>query len=94
MAEINSDEKVVVARSSINVANIIAAIALLGGGVLLDGVHGGHLLLHLLGLLLSHLLHLLGRLPHLLHLLRRAVVFVADHMPIGVFHEQGGEFDL
>jgi len=29
MAEINSDEKVVVARSSINVANIIAAIALL-----------------------------------------------------------------
>jgi hypothetical protein len=29
VAEINSDEKVVVARSSINVANIIAAIALL-----------------------------------------------------------------
>jgi hypothetical protein len=29
MAEINSDEKVVVAKSSINVANIIAAIALL-----------------------------------------------------------------
>ena len=29
MAEINSDEKVVVARSSVNVANIIAAIALL-----------------------------------------------------------------
>jgi hypothetical protein len=29
MAEINSDEKVVVAKSSINIANIIAAIALL-----------------------------------------------------------------
>ncbi len=29
MAEINSDEKVVVARSVFNVANIIAAIALL-----------------------------------------------------------------
>jgi hypothetical protein len=29
MSEINSDEKVVVARSSFNVANIIAAIALL-----------------------------------------------------------------
>lgn len=29
MAEINKDEKVVVARSSFNVANIIAAIALL-----------------------------------------------------------------
>jgi len=29
MAEINTDEKVVVERSSINVANIIAAIALL-----------------------------------------------------------------
>ena len=29
MAGLNSDEKVVVARSSINVANIIAAIALL-----------------------------------------------------------------
>ncbi|CUS43366.1 MAG: hypothetical protein WC729_05010 [Sphingomonas sp.] len=29
MAEINSDEKVVVAKSSINVANIIIAIAVL-----------------------------------------------------------------
>jgi len=29
MAEVNSDEKVVVARSSFNVANIIGAIALL-----------------------------------------------------------------
>lgn len=29
MAEINSDEKVVVAKSSINVANIIMAIAVL-----------------------------------------------------------------
>lgn len=29
MSDINSDEKVVVERSSINVANIIAAIALL-----------------------------------------------------------------